>query len=94
MILRKGDDPMKEEYKPRIRVIMVITIWISVIIRIIICLLPQNKWCSDEGNMTLFIIRNGMFAITGIGVIILHNLFDSMIERKLRVLKLLDSFIS
>ena len=26
-------------------------IWISAIIRIIICLLPQNNWCNDDGNM-------------------------------------------
>ena len=47
-------------------------IWISAIIRIVICVLPQNNWCSDEGNMKLSIIRNAVFAVTGIGVIILY----------------------
>ena len=47
-------------------------IWISAIIRIIICLLPQNNWCTEDGNMKLSIIRNAVFAITGIGVIILY----------------------
>ena len=47
-------------------------IWISAIVRILVCLLPQNHWCTEEGNMRLSVIRNGVFAITGIGVIILY----------------------
>ena len=47
-------------------------IWISAIIRIIVCLFPQNNWTTDEGNMKLSIIRNAVFAVTGIGVIILY----------------------
>ena len=47
-------------------------IWISAIIRMVICVLPQNNWCSGEGNMKLSVIRNAVFAITGIGVIILY----------------------
>lgn len=47
-------------------------IWISAIIRMVICVLPQNNWCSDEGNMKFSVIRNAVFAITGIGVIILY----------------------
>ena len=43
-----------------------IMIWVSAIIRIVICFLPQNNWCSDEGNLKLSIIRNGVFAVTGI----------------------------
>ena len=47
-------------------------IWISAMIRIAVCILPQNNWCSDEGNMPLSILRNAVFAVTGIGVIILY----------------------
>lgn len=47
-------------------------IWISAIIRMVICVLPQNNWYSDEGNMKLSVIRNAVFAVTGIGVIILY----------------------
>lgn len=47
-------------------------IWISAMIRIAVCILPQNNWCSDEGNMSLSILRNAVFAVTGIGVIILY----------------------
>jgi len=49
-----------------------VIIWVSAIIRIVICLLPQNNWTKDEGNMRLSIIRNSIFAVTGIGVIILY----------------------
>lgn len=47
-------------------------IWISAVIRIVICLFPQNNWCKDEGNMKLSVIRNAVFAVTGIGIIILY----------------------
>lgn len=47
-------------------------IYISAIIRIVVCFLPQNDWCGDEGNLTLSIIRNAVFAVTGIGIIILY----------------------
>lgn len=49
-----------------------VMIWASAIIRIAVCLLPQNNWCTDEGNLKLSILRNGVFAVTGIGVIILY----------------------
>ena len=53
-------------------VIIETIIWISAIVRIVICIFPQNNWCTDEGNMKLSIIRNAVFAVTGVGVIILY----------------------
>ncbi len=47
-------------------------IYISAIIRIVICFLPQNDWCGDEGNLKLSMIRNAVFAVTSIGIIILY----------------------
>ena len=47
-------------------------VWISAIIRIAVCILPQNNWCTEDGNLKLSIIRNAVFAVTGIGVIILY----------------------
>ena len=38
------------------------------------CKLHQNRWCSDNGNQKLSIIRNTVFAVTGIGVILLYAL--------------------
>ena len=46
-------------------------IYVSAIIRIVVCFLPQNDWCGDEGNLKLSMIRNAVFAVTGIGIIIL-----------------------
>lgn len=39
-----------------------------------ICLLPQSNWYSEEGNPKLSLLRNTVFAVTGIGVIILYAL--------------------
>ena len=33
-------------------------IWISAVIRIVICFLPQNNWCGEEGNLKLSISGN------------------------------------
>lgn len=38
-----------------------IIIWVSALVRIIVCLLPQNRWCSGNGNQKLSIIRNAVF---------------------------------
>lgn len=40
------------------------SIWITSILRIIICLLPQNKWFTG-GNFKLSIARNTIFCVTG-----------------------------
>lgn len=62
-----------------------IIIWVSAIVRIVICFLPQNNWLSEEGNMKLSVIRNAVFAVTGIGVIILYaisgNTYDYHMTR-------------
>ena len=55
-----------------IPVIIKAIIWISAVVRIVICMFPQNNWCTDEGNMKLSVIRNAVFAVTGIGVMILY----------------------
>lgn len=60
-------------------------IWISAIIRIVVCFLPQNNWTSEEGNRKLSLIRNAVFAVTGIGVILLYaisgNMYDLHLNR-------------
>lgn len=34
----------------RIPVVIEAIIWISAAVRIVICMFPQNNWCTDEGN--------------------------------------------
>lgn len=72
-------------YEMSIPVALEIIIWVSAVVRMAICFLPQNNWCSDEGNMTLSIIRNAVFSVTGIGVIILYaisgNAYDYHMTR-------------
>lgn len=64
----------KTFYDMRAPLALQLIIWVSAIIRIVICLLPQNNWCSEEGNSKLSLLRNTVFAVTGIGVIILYAL--------------------
>lgn len=52
---------------------IVFMVWVSAILRILICLLPQNKWL-EGGNPKLSLLRNGVFALTGIGICILYYL--------------------
>ena len=59
-------------YEMKAPLIIEIMVWITALIRIFVCLLPQNNWLSNEGNMKLSLIRNSVFAITGIGIIILY----------------------
>ena len=61
-------------------VIIEAIIWISAVVRIVICMFPQNNWCTDEGNMKLSIIRNAVFAVTGVGVIILYLISGNWIQ--------------
>lgn len=59
-------------YEMTAPVILEILIWVSAAVRIAVCMLPQNNWCSEEGNCRLSVIRNAVFAVTGICVIVLY----------------------
>lgn len=50
---------------------LLILIWVSAIIRIILCLFPQNNWFHAEGNQKWGIYRNVPFAVTGLCLVIL-----------------------
>ena len=47
------------------------TMWFLAIVRIALCLLPQNEWLSADASLTFGILRNIPFAIMGIIIIIL-----------------------
>ena len=59
-------------YEMTAPVILEILIWVSAAVRIVVCMLPQNNWCGEEGNCKLSVIRNAVFAVTGICVIVLY----------------------
>lgn len=59
-------------YEMTAPVMLEILIWVSAAIRIAVCMLPQNNWCGEEGNRKLSVIRNAVFAVTGICVIVLY----------------------
>ena len=49
-------------------------VWVSALARIAICLLPQNNWLHAEGNPRLSLLRNSIFAVTGIVMVALFLL--------------------
>lgn len=59
-------------YEMTAPVMLEILIWVSAAVRIAVCMLPQNNWCGEEGNRKLSVIRNAVFAVTGICVIVLY----------------------
>lgn len=48
------------------------SIWILAIIRIILCMLPQNNWITNDGSLIMGIIRNIPFIIIGIIIIVIY----------------------
>lgn len=48
------------------------SIWILAIIRIILCMLPQNNWITNDSLVIIGIIRNIPFTIMGIIIIVLY----------------------
>ena len=48
------------------------SIWILAIIRIILCMLPQNNWITNDSSVIIGIIRNIPFTIMGIIIIVLY----------------------
>ena len=59
-------------YEMTAPIMLEILIWVSAAVRIVVCMLPQNNWCGEEGNRKLSVIRNAVFAVTGICVIVLY----------------------
>ncbi len=49
-------------------------IWISAILRIMLCLFPQNNWFHAEGNPRWGVYRNLPFAVTGLCLVTLFAL--------------------
>ena len=46
-------------------------VWILAIIRIVLCLLPQNKWITNDGPIIIGIVRNIPFVLLGLLIIVL-----------------------
>ena len=57
--------------------ILGILLWVSALIRIVICMFPQNRWLSPEGNQAFSLMRNIPFALTGLVLIIAFLLSDN-----------------
>lgn len=57
-----------------------LTLWVLTVLRIVLCLLPQNGWLSNSSNVTWGIIRNIPFVI--IGAIVCYLYFQKKNEDK------------
>ena len=53
-------------------------IWITGIVRIVICLLPQNGWTTNQKNSTLSFIRNSVFLVTGLCIVYLYYISGNL----------------
>ena len=49
-----------------------VLVWITAVLRIVLCLFPQNNWLHKEGNPRWSFYRNAPFAVTGICLVILY----------------------
>ncbi|MEG1469101.1 MAG: hypothetical protein RSC31_00520 [Anaerovoracaceae bacterium] len=58
-------------YKVKGKKALTITMYAMAIIRIVLCLMPQNQWTSAEAPLAWGIYRNIPFAIMGVMVIVL-----------------------
>ena len=61
----------KQRYKVKDRNGLTITMWAMTIIRIALCMFPQNNWLSYDQPLSWGIYRNIPFAIMGIIIIVL-----------------------
>ena len=52
--------------------VLFVLVWGTALLRIILCLFPQNNWLHREGNPRWSFYRNAPFAVTGICLIILN----------------------
>ena len=48
------------------------SIWVLAIIRIILCMLPQNNWITNDGSLMMGIMRNISFTIMGLIIIVIY----------------------
>lgn len=48
------------------------SIWILAIIRMILCMLPQNNWITNDGSIIMGIIRNIPFTIIVLVIIVIY----------------------
>lgn len=55
---------------------LTVIVWILAIIRIVLCLLPQNKWASAAPSYAFGIYRNIPFALMGAMVLLFFALFS------------------
>lgn len=62
----------KNNYHIDTNVKMESCIWILALLRIALCLLPQNNWITNDSSVSMGIIRNIPFVLLGLIIIVLY----------------------
>lgn len=62
----------RDHFQIKNRKNLTLTMWVLAVLRIALCLLPQNQWLTYRQPLTFGILRNIPFAIMGILVIVLY----------------------
>ena len=58
-------------YKAQENKVFKIVFFLAVILRIVLCFLPQNRWFTNDGGLLIGIIRNIPFVVAGILIVII-----------------------
>lgn len=58
-------------YKAQENKVFKIVFFLAVILRIVLCFLPQNRWFTNDGGLLISIIRNIPFVVAGILIVII-----------------------
>ncbi len=59
-------------YSEKKRRTIVLFVWVCTILRVILCLFPQNRWLENSSDMIWGIIRNVPFVVLGAGIVLLY----------------------
>jgi hypothetical protein len=59
-------------YSEKKRRTITLFVWACAILRVILCLLPQNRWLENSSDMIWGIIRNMPFVVLGAGIVLLY----------------------
>ena len=49
-----------------------IAVWALAAVRVLLCLLPQNRWLQNEGSVLMGIVRNIPFVLLGCVIVVLY----------------------
>lgn len=70
-----------ELYEEKENKLLTAGVWILLVLRVILCLFPQNGWMQNSSDMMWGIIRNIPFTILGVIIIVLYFRNRNIVKR-------------